>query len=136
MVDQEEKWAAFRVARAALAASGTVTLELAVAGVPAIVAYKISLLEEVVARLMIWTPTIVLANLVLGENIMPEFLQRAATPEKLAAELTSILEPTAARQRQLAAFAKFDTVMGIGREAPATLAAEIVLQALDRPTSR
>ncbi len=136
VVDQEEKWAAFRVARAALAASGTVTLELAVAGVPTIVAYKISLLEEVVARLMIWTPTIVLANLVLGENIMPEFLQRAATPEKLAAELTSILEPTAARQRQLAAFAKFDTVMGIGREAPATLAAEIVLQALDRPTSR
>jgi lipid-A-disaccharide synthase len=136
VVDQEEKWAAFRIARAALAASGTVTLELAVAGVPAIVAYKISLLEEVVARLMIWTPTIVLANLVLGENIMPEFLQRDATPEKLAAELASILEPSVERQRQLAAFAKFDAVMGIGRQAPANLAAEIVLQILNRPASR
>jgi lipid-A-disaccharide synthase len=136
VVDQDEKWAAFRVARAALAASGTVTLELAVAGVPAIVAYKISLLEEIVARLMIWTPTIVLANLVLGENIMPEFLQRRATPERLAVELTSILEPSAARQRQLAAFAKFDTIMGIGRETPAAQAAEIVLQVLNRSASR
>jgi lipid-A-disaccharide synthase len=135
VVDQEDKWAAFRVARAALAASGTVTLELAVAGVPTIVSYRISLLEEAVARLMIKTPTIVLANLVLGENIMPEILQRRATPENLATALVSIVEPSAQRQRQLAAFAKFDTVMGIGRDAPATLAAEIVLQLLNRPAS-
>jgi lipid A disaccharide synthetase len=66
---------------------------------------------------------------------MPEILQRRATPENLATALVSIVEPSAQRQRQLAAFAKFDTVMGIGRDAPATLAAEIVLQLLNRPVS-
>ena len=111
----EEKWAAFRIARAALAASGTVTLELAVAGVPTVVAYKISLLEELVGHLMVRTPTIVLANLVLGENIMPEFVQRAATPERLAAALLPLIGPSRARSRQLAAFARFDEIMGIGR---------------------
>jgi len=136
VVDQEEKWAAFRSARAALAASGTVTLELAVAGVPTVVAYKVSLLEELVARLMIKGHTVVLANLVLGENIMPESLQRDATPESLAAALVSIVEPSDQRQRQLAAFRKIDDIMGIGREAPAALAADVVLRVLDRPASR
>ncbi len=136
VVDQEEKWAAFRTARAALAASGTVTLELAVAGVPTIVSYKISLLEELVARLMIKTPTIVLANLVLAENVMPEILQRDATPERLAAALTSIIEPTDQRRRQLTAFERIDTAMGIGRDAPATLAADIVLQVLASRAAR
>ena len=102
---------------------------------PTIVSYKISLLEELVARLMIKTPTIVLANLVLGENVMPEILQRDATPEHLAAALTSIIQPTDQRQRQLAAFERIDTAMGIGRDAPATLAADIVLQVLARPAA-
>jgi lipid-A-disaccharide synthase len=136
VVDQEEKWAAFRNARAALAASGTVTLELAVAGVPTIVAYKISLLEELVARLMIKTHTVVLANLVLGENVMPETLQRAATAESLAAALVSVAKPSDQRQRQLAAFRKIDDIMSIGREAPAAVAADIVLRVLDRTASR
>jgi len=132
VVDQDEKWAAFRTARAALAASGTVTLELAVAGVPTIVSYRVSPLEEAVARLMINTPTIVLANLVLGENVMPEILQREATPQRLAAELVSLVAPSERRQRQLAAFERIGTIMGIGREAPAQRAADVVLRMLDR----
>jgi lipid-A-disaccharide synthase len=136
VVDQEEKWAAFRSARAALAASGTVTLELAVAGVPTVVAYKVSLLEELVARLMIKGHTVVLANLVLGENIMPESLQRDATPESLAAALVSVVKPSDQRQRQLAAFEKIDDIMGIGREAPAAAAADTVLRVLDLKASR
>ena len=69
------KYAAFRRARAALAASGTVTLELALAGVPMVVAYKVSRMEEAVARRLIKVPTIVLPNLILGQNAMPEFIQ-------------------------------------------------------------
>ena len=52
VVEPATKWAAFRTARAALAASGTVTLELALAGVPTIAAYRLSLIEELVARLI------------------------------------------------------------------------------------
>lgn len=127
-VDEAEKWAAFRVARAALAASGTVTLELALAGVPTVVAYKVSLLTELIYRAAVRVPTIVLANLVLGENVMPEITQRDATPERLAAALAPLLTETAERQKQVSAFARLDDVMGIGSARPSEAAAEIVLE--------
>ncbi len=132
VVDQDEKWAAFRSARAALAASGTVTLELAVAGVPTVVSYKISLLEELVAHLLVRVPTIVLANLVLGENVMPEIVQRAATPERLAQTLLAIIGPSQKRDWQLSGFARIDEVMGIGRKSAAAAAADVVLGVLQR----
>jgi lipid-A-disaccharide synthase len=134
-VDQADKWAAFRLARAALAASGTVTLELALAGIPTVVAYKVSLLTELIYRVAVRVPTIVLANLVLGENVMPEITQRDATPERLAAALARLIGDTAERQRQLAAFARLDVVMGIGSARPSEAAAEIVLEVAQRGRS-
>ncbi len=129
VVTPEEKWAAFRSARAALAASGTVTLELALAGVPTVVAYKVSLLEELVARIAIRTPSIVLANLVLGENVMPELLQRDATPERLAAALIPLIADGPERDRQLDAFSRLDRIMEIGSAPPSARAADIVVAA-------
>ena len=81
VTDQDEKDAAFRIARAALAKSGTSTLELAVAGIPMVAAYKVPLFEEAVARLLLTVDTVILANLVLGENVVPELLQRDFTPK-------------------------------------------------------
>ncbi|MFZ1885770.1 MAG: lipid-A-disaccharide synthase [Rhodoplanes sp.] len=127
VVEAEDKWAAFRQARAALAASGTVTLELALAGVPTVVAYRVPLIEEVVGRLLIKVPSIVLANLVLGENVMPELLQRQVAPEPLVAALAPLLADTPERRRQLDAFARLDQVMKIGAANPSDAAAEIVL---------
>ena len=127
-----DKWAAFRHARAALAASGTVTLELAVAGVPTVVAYKVPLIEELIARLMINTPSIVLANLVLGENVMPELLQRQVTPQRLVEALAPLLGDTPLRRRQTEAFARLDAVMDIGGPSPSIKAAEIVLDVARR----
>lgn len=132
VVDQDEKWAAFRSARAALAASGTVTLELAVAGIPTLVSYKISLLEELVGHLLVRVPTIVLANLVLGENVMPEIVQRAATPERLAQTLIAVIGPSQKRDWQVSGFARIDEVMGIGKKSPAAAAADVVLDVLQR----
>jgi lipid-A-disaccharide synthase len=128
VVDPKEKWAAFRKARAALAASGTVTLELALAGVPTAAAYRVPLIEEIVARLMRMPEisTIVLANLVLGEKIVPEFLQRDCTPEKLADALIPLISDTIERRRQIEAFHRLDTIMGIGTLAPTAQAAAIV----------
>jgi len=133
ILDPSEKAQAFRTARAALAASGTVTLELAVAGVPTVVAYKISLLEEIIGHLFVRTPSIVLANLVLGENIMPEVVQRGLTAQNLVAALVPLIEATPARERQLAAFARLDGIMGIGQWAPSERAAEIVLAVASGP---
>jgi lipid-A-disaccharide synthase len=132
VVAEAEKRAAFRTARAALAASGTVTLELALAGVPTVVAYRVGLLNELIYRSFVRVPTIVLANLVLGENVMPEIVQRDATPERLAAALASLIEDTPERQRQLAAFARIDEVMRIGTARPSEAAADIVVEVARR----
>jgi lipid-A-disaccharide synthase len=124
-----DKWAAFRTARAALAASGTVSLELAVAGVPTVIAYRVPLFEELIARTLIQVPSIVLANLVLGDNVMPELLQRQATPERLAQTLMPLLADTPERRRQVEAFGRLDAIMQVGGTSPSEKAADIVLRA-------
>jgi lipid-A-disaccharide synthase len=124
---EAEKFAAFRCAHAALAASGTVTLELALAGVPMIVAYRIDPLAQWV-RLVVRAKTIVLANLVLGENVVPEFIDWQSTPARLAAGLTPLLAETPERRRQVEAFARLDAVMEIGGTTPSARAAENVIE--------
>jgi lipid-A-disaccharide synthase len=127
VTDPDEKDAAFRIARAALAKSGTSTLELAVAGIPMVAAYKVPLFEEAVARLLLTVDTVILANLVLAENVVPELLQRDFTAQKLAAALTPLLGDSSERRRQAAAFARLDTIMQIGQAAPSDRAASVVL---------
>lgn len=128
LVDGEAaKFAAFRRARAALAASGTVTLELALAQAPTVVAYKVSKLEEMIARRLVVAPSIVLPNLILGENVYPEFIQDDCNPETLAAALAPLLDGGQARERQLAALARVAArVLPADGLPPATRAAEIV----------
>ncbi|MBM6581446.1 lipid-A-disaccharide synthase [Microvirga sp. BT689] len=123
------KWAAFRQADAALAASGTVTLELGLSGVPMVVAYRVSKMEEVL-KYLIKAPSIVLTNLVLGENIIPELIQWDCTPEKLAEALLPLLTDTPERQKQIEAFDKLDALMKIGDEAPSERSARIVEEVL------
>jgi lipid-A-disaccharide synthase len=129
LVETAEKQAAFRVARAALAKSGTVTLELALAGVPMVAAYRLSWLEAAVGRRLVKVPSVILANLVIGENVVPEFIQEACTPENLSVALAPLLSDTPQRSRQIEAFSRLDEIMQIGSTAPAARAAEIVLDA-------
>jgi lipid-A-disaccharide synthase len=127
VTDADQKYAAFRTARAALTKSGTSTLELALAGIPMVAAYKVSLLEELVGRALLTVNTAILANLVLGELVVPEFLQRYCAPEALAAALLPLLSDSAERRRQIEAFNRLDEVMGIGQGAPSRRAAAVVL---------
>ena len=134
VVDPEEKWAAFRSARAALAASGTVTLELALAAVPTVAAYRVPLIEEMVFRAA-KTPefsNVILANLAIGENVVPQFLQRHCTPEKLGDALVSVVLDTPEREGQTEAFKRLDAIMAIGTASPSSQAAAIVLEAAQR----
>lgn len=127
VVEPAAKNAAFRVARAALAKSGTGTLELALAGVPMVAAYKVSTIEHLVGLLLINAPSAILANLVLGENVVPEFLQYDATPEHLTRALLPLLYDTPQRRAQIAAFSGLDSIMEIATAAPSDRAAAIVL---------
>jgi lipid-A-disaccharide synthase len=125
--DNAGKRAAFRAAHAALAASGTVTLELALAGVPTVAAYRLSPIEYFPARMLIRVPSVILANLVLGESIIPEFLQHDCRADRIAAALAPLLADGPERARQLAAFSRLDRIMEIGSVTPSARAAEIVL---------
>jgi lipid-A-disaccharide synthase len=127
VTDPDEKDAAFRIARAALAKSGTSTLELAVAGIPMVTAYKVPLVEEIIARAMIKVDTTILPNLVLGEIVVPQFFQRDVTPQKLADALKPLLSDAPERQAQLQAFARLDAIMEIGEALPSDRAAFAVL---------
>jgi lipid-A-disaccharide synthase len=134
VVETAEKQAAFRIARAALAKSGTVTLELALAGVPMVAAYKVSAIEyyAVGRGILKRLPSIILANLLLGENVVPELLQYNCTAEQLAGSLLPLLEDTPQRRRQIDAFSRLDAIMEIGSSTPAVRAADIVLAAAAR----
>ena len=138
VVESAEKRAAFRVARAALAKSGTVTLELALAGVPMVTAYKVSAIETLIGRpIKNRLPSVILANLVLGENVVPEFLQEDCTADNLANALVPLFADTPERRRQVEAFRRLDAIMEIGTSAPAMRAADIVLEyAMQRANTR
>jgi lipid-A-disaccharide synthase len=123
---EQDKFAAFKLAHAALAASGTVTLELAIVGTPMVVAYRV---DAIAARLrfLLRVPSVVLANLVLGENAFPEYIQEDCTPEHLSAALELLLRDTTERRAQLAALARIPKQMQFSGESPSDIAAQIVL---------
>jgi lipid-A-disaccharide synthase len=125
------KYAAFRGAHASLAASGTATLELALAGVPMVGAYKVSLVEEQL-KYLIKVPSILLPNLILGERAIPEKLQKDCTPVALAEALAEIVRDGSARSAQLEALARLDQLMALpDGGAPSAHAARAVLETIE-----
>jgi lipid-A-disaccharide synthase len=127
VVETVDKHAAFRIATAALAKSGTVTLELALAGVPMVAAYRTGAMEAFIVKRVIRVNSVILANLVVGENVVPEFLQDDCRSERLLPALRDVLGDTAMRRKQVEAFARIDSIMSTGNQTPSVRAAEIVL---------
>lgn len=121
-----DKYAAMRLARAALAASGTVTLELALAQTPSVVAYRV---DKLIAnlRFLLKVPSVVLANLVLGKNVYPEYLQEACTAEALSAAILPLLGDTPERRAQLEALAGTPGKLRLASSSPSIAAAGTVL---------
>jgi lipid-A-disaccharide synthase len=120
------KLAAFRSAHAALAASGTVTLELALAGVPTVVAYRLDPLVRPLKRFL-QAKSIVLPNLIVEERAVPEFLDGESSPATLAEAVIPLLRDGPERAAQIAAFDRVRRLMAVGEKSPAALAAEAVL---------
>jgi lipid-A-disaccharide synthase len=118
---EETKWAAFRTAAAALAASGTVSLELAIAGVPQVIAYRVAWLEEKIAERIITGKFASLPNVILDRQLVPEFVRQDWNADTLLNSFKPLMLPTKERAAQLAGFelvrASFGDVSRIQDEA-------------------
>ena len=117
-----DKFAAFDAADVALAASGTVTTELALARTPMVVAYRVGAVTYALARPLFRLKYFTLVNLLLDRRAVPEFLQSQAKPEVLADELARLLQDDRAAAAQAADLERAAQALGEGSE-PASLRA-------------
>ncbi len=125
-----DKFKSFKLSRAALAASGTVTLELALAGTPMVVAYRVDAVAALL-RFLVNVPSVVLANLVLDETAFPEFLQEDCKPAKLAEAVELLLNDTPERKGQVEALGRIAGKMEIDGPSPSEAAADVVMKLLE-----
>ena len=129
----DEKMGAFDAADIALAASGTVSTELALSTTPMVIGYRVGALTAAIARRFIKVPYITLVNLILNREVVPEFVQENCTPANLSRELIRLLTNPAARLEQVTATASAVKAMGYGDEAPSTRAAREILRIIKEP---
>ena len=127
---EADRFASFKLARASLAASGTVTLELALAGTPMMVAYRTPLPSG--SRFLLIAHSVVLPNLILGENMFPELLQDDCSGDKLAEALLPLMAAGAERERQLEAVKRVRECVQDEGAPPSERAAKIVLDYAER----
>ena len=126
-----EKRAAFKAADAALAASGTVSLELAASGTPMVIGYDMNWLTWVIMSRMVKIDTVTLVNLVTETKTIPEFLGPNCQPEAMAKALNTLLNDPQVREAQVEAMSKAMKTLGRGAEPPGLRAARSVLRVLE-----
>ena len=112
------------------------TLELALAGVPTVAAYRLAAIDWLIWRTaarihpVVQVKSVILPNLVLGELVIPEFLQDRCTAENLAPALANVIADTPARRCQIEAFPRLDGILGAGDNDANERAARAVLDLL------
>ena len=129
LITQREKSAYFAKSRVALVTSGLATLELALCQIPMIVAYKVSFFEYFF-RFLIKVNSIVLPNLIVEENFIPEFIQDQATAQNLAQAVKKLLEDDKMRHQQIIAFKRVREALSLSGAKPSDRAAEVILEYL------
>lgn len=128
--DEQLKDDAFVAGTAALACSGTVTTELALAGTPMVVAYRIGAASYAILKLIFKSPWVTMFNIAAKTFVAPEFLQAECTPEKLERAVAERLDDPALRERQVAAQNAALELMGRGGPDPSEKAADTLIAIL------
>jgi lipid-A-disaccharide synthase len=123
----QEKYDAFAASEIALAASGTVALELAMAGLPAVIAYRTNALTGWYLRLVVKAKYANLVNLILDRLVVPELLLEECTPDRLSSALERLLADDDARRAQQAGYRECLAILGSGGMSPSLRAADQVL---------
>ncbi len=124
--DEREKMAAFSAANAALAASGTATLELGMAGLPSVVAYKMGWMMGPLLMRLLRVPSAVIVNLVLDAPVMQEFLEDRCTADLITPAVNALLQDDALNREKRAQLSPLADVLGGASQSPASRAAEII----------
>lgn len=130
VVPSEEKLAAFAAANAGLAASGTVTLELALAAVPTVIAYRMNPVSAFLAKRLVTIPHVGLSNILMQAEVMPELLLDQCRPDRLAPVLGALLADAGARAAREPIAAAIAAKLGAGGEPPSLRAADAILRAI------
>jgi lipid-A-disaccharide synthase len=125
-----DKRAALAAAAAAITISGTSTLELALAGMPMIVAYRTNPISAFLARRLVRVPHVALPNLILGRGAIPELLQEACTPGTLADAAARLMIDATAAQSQRDDLAALRAQLGADGPPPSERAARAVLEVI------
>lgn len=130
--DAAEKYAAYAASDAALAKSGTGTIELAIAGCPMVIAYKINTLSYWFIKMLVKVKYANLINIISGREIIPELLQNNCTAEKLSAKLLEILQDKKIHDMQVKESQEILKQLGSGEKTTASAkAAKIILDIVD-----
>lgn len=124
---ESERYGAFQASSAAIAASGTVALELAICQIPHLIAYKVSPLTYVLAKNLVKIKYVNLTNIMLNRLVIPELLQYDCTAENIAKVITDLLGKQELYQNQIAAFAEIKQYLSSGEQTPSAKAAQLIL---------
>jgi lipid-A-disaccharide synthase len=132
---EDEKFAAFDAADAALAASGTVTTELALSKTPMVVGYKFGTMTYTLLKPLVHVKYATIANLILDREAIPEFIQSRCRPDLLADAVAPLLTDKNAAAHQIADLSEAMRGLGQGGEQPSLRAAKAILGFLGRPAA-
>jgi len=131
VTEAQDKHDAFAAANAALTKSGTSTLELALAGVPMAVTYKVNPITGAIAKRLIKVKFVAIVNLLAGRAVVPELLLADCNPARLAAEVATLLGDPDAAAAQRGAFREIARSLRPPAGLPSEAAAREVLALLD-----
>lgn len=128
--DEDNRYNAFKASTAAIAASGTVALELAIVDVPHIVAYKVSPLSAMLAKRFLHIQFVNLSNIILGREIIPELLQERCVAGNIRSYIEGLLNHNDWYDKQIDGFKKLRTLLGMGNQTPSEKACDVILELL------
>jgi lipid-A-disaccharide synthase len=130
VTEAADKHDAYAAAAAALTKSGTSTLELALAGVPMAVTYRVNAITAMIARRMIRVPHVAMVNLLAGREVVPELLQQDCTPQRLAETVARLLTEPDVASAQRRAFREVIASLAAPAGRPSVAAALAVLETM------
>lgn len=129
---QEDRYNAFQASCAAIAASGTVALELAICHIPHLIAYRVSGLTAWIAARFLKIQFVNLTNIMLGRLVVPELLQEQCTAGNISRTIQELLKQGDLYEREQEGFAKVKNILSNGEQTPSQNAADFVLDLVSR----